>query len=283
MCRIILSLFIVTFGLTLNSAQAEDEFPHKADSYFRYIPSRSAKTISGEVEIIESESEYSYEFKTFDKLPLKFSLTTQYIGIENATEVELPAHLTGLTTDIETTLPFFNFDKTFFRLGLSPSFYADDWDFQTSNFRIPMHYVLIHQPNDRWTFIIGVAIYPDFEKEVFPVMGFIYQPNDKLIFNLVPKRPNISYLVNERLTWFTEGGSFVNSEFEVTKDNLKNVVLAYKELRIGSGIKYKFNKFLQTSLSAGAIFNRSLKYRDSLGKVNIKDGFYTEFRVEMQM
>jgi hypothetical protein len=216
-----------------------------------------------------------------DKLPLKFSLAPQYIGIENTTEVELPSNLTGLTTDIETTLPFFNFDKTYLRLGISPSFYGEDWDFETSNFRIPMRYFLIHQPNAQWTLMAGVAVYPDFQTELLPILGFIYQPNDKLIFRIVPKRPNVSYLLNARVTLFVEGGSSLNSEFEVTKDNLKNVVLRYKQMRLGSGVKLKLNKFIQSSLSAGAVFNRTLKYRDSLGKVNLKDGFYTEFRIEV--
>jgi len=279
--RIALILSMVTLALAVNIVQAEDEPQHNLDAYLRYIPSRSAKTISGKVEIIESEAEYSYQFKVFDKLPVKFSLTPQYIGIENTTEVELPSNLTGLTTDIEVTLPFFNFYETYLRLGVSPSFYGDDWDFETSDFRIPMRYFLIHRPNDQWTFIAGVAIYPDFESEVLPILGFIYKPNNKLTFNIIPKRPNISYLVNDQLTLFAEGGGSTNSEFEVTKDNLKNVVLRYKEMRLGSGVKFKFNEYIQSSISAGAVFNRTLKYRDSLGKVNLKDGLYTEFRIEI--
>lgn len=282
---VISAVFILFYPILNAAAQEKTEggAGQQIDSYFRYIPSRSAKTISGKVGIIESESEYSYEFKVCDKLPVKFSLTPQYIGIENTTEVELPSNLTGLTTDIETTLPFFNFDKTYLRLGVSPSFYGEDWDFETSNFRIPMRYFLIRQPNAQWTFIAGVAVYPDFESEILPILGFIYQPNDKLIFRIVPERPNISYAFNDRVTIFTEGGSSLNGEFEVSKDNLKNVVLRYKQMRLGSGIKFKFNKFIQSSLSAGAVFNRTLQYRDSLGKVNLKDGFYTEFRVELEL
>jgi len=274
-------LIFLCFISNLAAQERQEDCQQRIDATLRYIPSRSAKAMSGKIEIIESESEYSYEFKVFDKFPVKFSVAPQYIGIENTTEVELPAHLTGLTTDIETTLPFFNFDKTYLRLGISPSFYGEDWDFQTSNFRIPMRYFLIHQPNDQWTFIGGVAVYPDFENEILPILGFIYRPNDRLVFNIIPKKPNISYIVNNRVTLFAEGGSSSNSEFEVTKDNLKNVVLRYKQMRLGSGIKFKLNKFIQSSISAGAVFNRTLKYRDSLGKVNLKDGFYTEFRIEM--
>lgn len=253
------------------------------DSYFRYMPSRSVDAQSGKVEILEGDTEYSYEFKAFDKLPLKLSLDNKYIGIENTTSVKLPAHLVGLTTDIETTFPFFNVDKTYLCLGMSPSFYGDDWSFRSSGFRLPSRAYLIHQPTDKWTFLAGVAFYPDFENEVLPILGFIYKPNDKLTFKITPKRPNINYILNDKITLFAEGGSTFG-EFEVNKDNLKNVVLRYRETHLGAGIKYKVNKFIESSLSCGGIFGRSLKYRDdSLGKVDIKNGVYTELRLEIKI
>lgn len=255
---------------------------HKLDSYFRYLPSGKAEAQTGKIAIIEADSEYSYVFRAFDKLPVKFSLDNRYIGIENSTVVELPAHLVGLSSDLETTLPFFKFEKTYLGLGVSPSFYGEDWDFESSQFRIPSRYFLIHQPNKEWVLIAGVAVYPDFEKKVWPIVGFIYKPNDKLTFNIMPKRPNISYLLNKKVTLFTEGESSFG-EYEVTKDNLKNAVLQYKEMRLGAGLQYKISKAVQMSFSVGGVFNRSLKYRDSLGKVNIKSCVYSEFRLEMRI
>lgn len=276
---------VILLGLLCSglSARAENETEGclcQVDTYLRYIPSRSVDAQSGKVEIIDSQAEYSYEFKVFEKLPLKFSLGTEYIGIEDTVTVELPSHLVGLTTDIETTLPFFNFNSTYFRLGVSPSFYADDWEFSTSDFRIPSRYFLIFKPNTKLTLIGGIAVYPDFESEVLPILGFIYQPNDRLKFDIVPRRPNISYLVSEKITLFLEGGSSFNQEFEVERNNLEGAVLSYRETHLGSGLKFKLNKFMRGSISLGAVLNRSLKYRDNQGKVDIKDGLYTEFRLE---
>ena len=128
----------------------------------------------------------------------------------------------------------------------------------------------------------GVAFYPEFKYDIFPILGFIYKPNDKLSFNLTPDRPNISYILNSRITLFLEGSSAFD-EYEVDKDNLENVVLRYREIHLGTGIKYKVNKFIQSSLSVGGMFNRYLEYKDSLGKVDIKDGVYTEFRLEIKI
>lgn len=264
-----------------NKDESEDKPSHEIDSYVRYMPARHEDGSTGKIAIIESGAEYGYKFKAFDKLPVKFSIDNSYIGIENTEEsLELPAHLVGVSFDAETTLPFFNFNKTYLRMGISPSFYGDDWDFESSDFRIPSRYYLIYLPNDKWTFLCGIAYYPDFTYDFLPILGLIYKPNDKLAFNIIPKRPNITYSFNERISLFAEGGASFD-EFTVTRDNLKNISLLYRETHLGAGVKLKLNKYIRTSVSAGGVFNRYLEYADSQGKVDIKNGMYAEFRVEI--
>jgi len=285
--RMGLGLLLIMATLTLANAETknkEGSFSYQElDSYVRYAPGCNIKSTSGKVEFIESGNTYNYGFKAFGKLPVKLSLEEKYIGIENTlTNVELPAHLVGLSAGIETTLPFFRVKNTYLRLGVNPSFYTDDGEFKSSAFRIPSYYYLIYRPHPQWTFLSGIAVYPDFEDEVLPILGFIYKPNDKLAFNIIPRRPNITYALNEKVSLFAEGGLALNSEFEVKRDNSENVVLSYKETHLGTGLKFKLNKYIQASLSAGGMFNRRLKYRDNQGKVDIKDGLYTEFRVEIK-
>lgn len=261
---------------------AEEELPVEIESYARIMPSRAVSAMPGRVQLTDVGSEYCYDFKLFDKLPVELSLGVRYVGIKNTTQVSLPPHLTKLSWGIDTTLPFFDFDKTYLRIGITPSFYSDDWSFESSSFRLPSRSFLVYQPDEKWTYIFGIAAYPDFETEVYPIFGFIYKPNDKLIFNIIPDRPNINYMLNERLGLFAEfDGS--RSEFEVTRNNSENVVLIYKEYHVGAGVEYKFNKFVQSSISAGNAFGRALKYRDNEGKVALKDGLYTEFRINIQM
>lgn len=255
-----------------------EEMPRELDSYMRYAPKQGASAQSGKVGIIVSEYEYSSDFKLFEKLPVQIAFGNRYIGIENSTAVKLPAHLTSFETDLETTLPFFGLNNTYLRLGVHPSFYSDNWSAYSSAFRIPSRYFAIYTPNDRLTLILGVAVYPDYHNQVFPIAGFIYKPNERLVFDITPKRPNISYALTKNLSLFGEG-SFDYNEFEVTKDGYKGVVLAYYEKRVGGGIRYRLNKHVEGSISVGDVFGRTLKYYDSLGKVKIRSGLYTEFRL----
>ena len=253
-----------------------------ADSFYRFLPAAKANAQPGKVGIQEAGAQYSYEFKAFGKLPVELSLENSYKGIENSTRVNLPAHLVGLITDIELTMPFFNFENTYFRLGVSPSFLGDDWDFPASTFRIPSRYYIIYRPNTKWTFVAGAAYLPEFKDEVLPIVAFIYKPNDRLSFNITPDRPNVSYAINDRVTLFAEGGGSFG-EYEVKRDSQRRVVLEYREIRAGCGMKYKVNKLMQASLQAGGAFGRRLEYRDNLGKVEIKNGFYTECRLEISI
>lgn len=276
-----IAILFVFSGLSLAQTTEQDDCL-LVDSYFRFIPAQGVEVMSGKVEVSEASNECSYKLKAFGKLPVKFSLGSQYIGIKETIPLELPAHLTALTSDYETTLPFFHFSNTYLRLGITAAFYTENWNFDTSAFRIPMRYLLIYRPNSKWTFLYGIAVYPDFENEIFPVLGFIYKPNDKLIFNILPKRPNITYTLNNRLDLFLEGGSAF-AEFEVKRQNKKNVVLCYKEMHLGAGARYRLNQFISACVSFGGIFNRSLKYRDNQGKVNIDNALFTECRIEVRL
>jgi len=263
--------------------EKEEYLPQELDYYARFIGTSGADGQSGKVGVIDSAAEYSYQLKAFGKIPVQFAVASRYIGINNSTAVKLPAHLTSAGFGIETTLPFFNLDKTYFTIGLAPSFSSDNWNFRTSSFDLLQRYFMIYQPNEKWVFVCGVDYYPRSRPQVSPIVGFIYKPNDRFTFNILPESPEISYLLNDKLTVFIQGDSTSN-EYRVTKDNLKGVVLNYNEMHLGTGLRYKWNKHVTGSLAVGGVFNRSIEYRQKdIGKVAIENGFYTEFRLVMAM
>ncbi|MDD5432697.1 MAG: hypothetical protein PHO70_06930 [Candidatus Omnitrophica bacterium] len=262
----------------------EAAMPQEVDSYVRFIPKKTVKAMDGKVGITNAATEYSYDWKAFGKIPVEFALGSGYIGInESVQQVSLPSQLTRLSMGAEVTLPVLVVDKTYVRFGLSPTFLADGWDYAAADFRLLGRCFLINQPNDKWVFIAGVAVFPETKNRIVPIAGFIYKPNDKLTFNIMPDRPYVSYLLNKKLTVFVEGGS-AGGEYVVDMDNQHtNVKLDYNELHAGLGLKYKVNKFAECSLSSGSVFNHNLEYRESLGKVAIKNGMYTEFRVDLRI
>jgi len=258
-------------------APREEFFPFELDAYTRFMGPSGAGSQSGKIGIIDSAAEYSYEFKAFGELPVQFGVFSRYIGIKNTTVVELPSHLTSVGFGAETAFPFFNVDKTYFSIALAPTFYSDNWNFNSSTFSLLQRYFFIYKPNEKWVFICGAEYSPRYKDPVSPILGFIYTPNDRLTFNIVPESPEISYAVNDKLKIFIQGDGTFN-EYWVKKDGIKNTALEYNEMHLGTGLRFKLNKYITGSFIAGGIFNRSIKYRhDELGKVKVKDGYYTEF------
>jgi len=261
---------------------AKEEISFKSDSYFRYFPSHRLSAQSGRVSVTDAETEQSCELKAFGKLPVDFSIDTRYIGIENSSAVSLPPNLTAVTIGTEIIGPFLKLNKTYLFAGFYPSWSGSNWEFRPSAFRIPMAYSVIYKPNEKLVLMAGVGVYPDYEHEVLPLFGLSYIPNDKLSFYLMPPKPNITYALNKKISLFAEG-RFSNNECEVDKDGFKNVVLVYRETHAGCGVKYSFNTNAFLSLSGGQSFWRRFRYRDSLGKVSIKDGPYINLRLEIKI
>lgn len=246
------------------------------ENFVRYLPSRGSPALSGRVAIVQSAAQYSRELKVFGELPVQLGLGADYIGIKNTTEVDLPSRLTSINSGLEFTLPLF-FKNTYLRLGAFPNFATDDWSLRPSAFNVSSRYMVLFNPDPKLAFVVGAGYSPGGKDGLFPIGGVIYKPNDKWMFNLVPERPTITYSFSERLDLFAEYG--INSlEFKVNKAERKGVSLDYHSQRAGAGFTYKPNKFIEANLSTGATFKHFLKYGDSLGKVSIKNGIYTEFR-----
>jgi len=258
------------------------DYPFNMQSYVRFMPKVEVNTQDGSVAITDAAAEWSYEHKFFGRLPVEFSMEQSYININNSTVVKIPSRLTGIGFGLDVTLPLLMLEKMYFRIGVTPSFYTDNWSLYENSLRLPQRYFAIWQPNDKFTAILGMAVYPRFRDVFLPIAGIIYKPNDKWLFNLVPSRPTINYTLNDKIAFFGEY-SMSGGEYVVTKDGNKGTPLNYDEQHAGVGLEYTLNKYVQGSLAVGGAFARKLQYRESYGKVDIKNGFYTEFRVNVDM
>lgn len=285
MVKLIHITFLLLITSSFSYAQTQKETPSvqsNLELFSRYNPSVYVSSMEGKVSTGAYQAGYSYSFKAYDLLPVKISLVCQNVQLNNTTGFFLPDELTGLSLGLETTTKLFKVKDSFFRIAINPSFYTDNSGFASSSFRIPINAYFIRKYADKWTFLAGAGIYPDFEYPVFPILGFIYSPNPNLSFNIVPKNPNISYQLNSKLELRLLEAGFIQQEFEIDRDNFKNVILRYREARFGSGLTYSINDSFKMAVSAGEVFSRSFKYmNEDFGKIILKNGVYTEFKTEI--
>ena len=245
----------------------------------RHIFESDVEATSNQIEINESQLEFRREIKA-GELPLTFGFVAKHIDINEDLAVELPSHLEGdsLILGTKFPMPFSSSDRYFVGVDIFPSMYTDDGEFKSGAFRIPFRVYGIYKESADFIVIAGVSIRPDYDTTALPILGIIYRPNDRLMFNLASDDPYISYKLNEQLTALWEIG-FVTDEYEVTRDGQGGVVLKYSELSTGVGLRYDVTSNLQTSLAVGGVFSRRIEYRDDVGKVVADGGLYTNFKI----
>ncbi len=266
--------------LRADDSRMEDDPTTRASIKSRHIFESEIDNTSNEIEVNESQFDFSKEFKA-GELPVTFGLTVKEIDInENAGAASLPSRLVGKEILLGTKFPapFLDSDHYFVGVDVIPSMHTDDWDFKSSAFRIPFRTYLIYKQSDEFILVLGATIRPQFDTVATPIIGVIYKPNDRLTFNLASSEPNITYKLNEQLMALAEFG-FSMDEYEVTRNGQDGVVFKYNESSFGGGFKYDLTKNIEAMLTAGGVFGRYIEYRDKVDKTIPETGLYTNFKL----
>ena len=246
----------------------------------RHIYSSDIEATDSEIDITSTNFSLGSKFKAAGQLPVEILLNIGRKDINTDSPVDLPSHLEArrLKLAVKFPAPFVSDDRFFMGIDILPTFNTDDWEWKSGAFRIPFRGYLIFKESDDLILIGGVSVRPEYEREVLPVIGLIYRPNDRLSFNFASDDPNISYKLNDAtlLRWEMD---YAWDEYEVTRGAREGVVLRYQEISSGFGIEHQFNAVFKGIVSAGGVFNRQLEYSDEVGKVAPDTGFYTSARL----
>ncbi len=278
------NILVLLFGLALMAPSvgwAEGEDPQVvAGIQSRHTYSSDIEATDEDIDITSTKFDLTCKFKVAGELPLDISLEVGHKDINADTSVDLPSRLESRRLGLSTKFPapFIQDERFFVGLDIFPTLNTDDWDLEPGAFRIPFRSYLIFKESDDFILVGGVSVRPEYEREVLPVVGLIYRPNDRLAFNLASDDPNVSYKLTDAtlLRWEFQ---YAFDEYEVTRGAQEGVVLRYQEISSGFGIEHRFNEAFKGIVSAGGVFNRQLEYSDEVGKVAPDTGFYTSARI----
>jgi len=270
-------------------AKADDNyFRNEVNSSIRYLPHSSVNHQDGKLSFLEMGGKYKYEVTTDEareKQTIPFSVSVGFNDTELDTKdlaVTLPSRLVGWTANVGTTLPFFNIEKTYIGIGISPGFFGDEWGMDIDDFRFSMRTYLVYHVNEKLMVVGGVGIKPKYEYPVWPIVGFIYKPTEKWTINFLSKKPKVLYHYNEKLDIFAEG-DFSYGEYIVENLDAKHAVLRYQNYHVGGGASYRITDNIRIIASCGGYFGGILRYKEkNRGKINLGNGFYADSRLSIQ-
>lgn len=254
----------------------------KASIQTKYIEDSDAENQIGEIGIVDTKFSAKQVVK-IGRLPLEWNVGYRYIDIDENLALTLPSELQSYSIGFGAKMPlmFLDWDDWFMGVDLSMTMNTDDGSYEDSAARFPTRTYLIYRPVETLFIFAGAGFTPDATDEVYPIIGFRYEPNEQWTFNFASANPSIEYDVNDKLTVMIEGA--VNSdEFEVTRGADKNVVLSYDAYSAGLGFKYGLTENFEVKLSAGSEFGRKLDYEDEQGKVVLDDAFYTSVKISAE-
>lgn len=282
------SMFMIAATGWADELEPADQPEFNATLQSRHIYSSDIEATDSEMDITTTKLGLEYEFKAGGVLPVEMGLNIGHKDINTDSPVDLPSHLESRNLKLGTKFPapFIPDDRFFIGVDIFPTLNTDDWKWpigsqgeESGAFRIPFRTYLIFKESDDFILVGGVSVRPEYEREVLPVLGVIYRPNDRLSFNLASDDPNISYKLTDAtlVRWEFQ---YAFDEYEVTRGAQQGVVLQYQEISSGFGIEQQFNETLKGILSAGAVFNRQLEYKDEVGKVAPETGLYVGAQIK---
>ena len=253
----------------------------------RYTFESGVDHMSGNVSVNQSDFDVKYEAKVSGKLPVSAWFYYKHLDINENIPVDLPASLQGRRFGVGTKLPipYLNSKEYFIGIDVMPSWYSDESSFTSSAFRLPFRTYLIYKPidtlTDTFVLIAGVQVDVKADTPVVPIIGFNYQPNDRLEFHLASDEPTITYKLDNHWALFAEY-NITFDEYEVIRASQKGVWLKVREDIFGGGLKFKINEWLNASLSTGLNTGRQFAYRDNVGKADLKSGPYIKAQLSMK-
>lgn len=267
------------FGLT-SVVVAEDTAEVTATARARHTYTSDVEATGSEIAVTKTEVDGKYAFKLFEELPVEVSLGVGHIDITEDDPLDLPSRLESRRLGLSTKFPapLIEDDRYFMGVDVFPTLNTDDGEWEAGAFRVLSRAYLIFKESDDFILIGGVSVRPEYDTPVLPVLGLIYRPNDQLSFNLAQDHPNITYQWTETTKVLVEF-DYSLDEYEVTRGTQKGVVLKYREFASGFGMEHQFNESVVGALSAGAVFNRQLEYKDAVGKIAPDTGVYVSGRL----
>ncbi len=281
--RAALALFVLMFvsyanaeetGKTANSQEVPKQF--NVTAYTRYLLPSRVEAQPGKVSILEAGGEGGYDFKILDKLPMTISAAIDYIGIGKTIPRPLPSSLINMGITLEGKVPIFKIKNTYLGASINPSFATDVHCFGSKSFLIPTRVVIIYIPNNQMTFICGPEFFTDFDNDTQIIGGMIYTPTDKITLYLTTEYPHILYKVNDKLDLLAEGQWVLFNQYKVRNGNDDNILVSYREAWVGGGFHFRPSKCIDTSFSAGGVFNRQLRFHHAGEKIDIDKGYYLQ-------
>lgn len=172
-------------------------------------------------------------------------------------------------------------------IRIAPGIHSDFEEIDSEDFTATALYQATYTSSNTLKWVAGIGIGHEFgESSVFPLIGAIYQPGEKLLFNLVLPKLEMIYAIKENWSLHASLGPTGRSWNVVNETNEKDVDIVASEIRFSVGTSFAINNTLSIRGAVGSAMNRNLEFTlddGSEADLDVEDSSFVSVAIEVRL
>ncbi len=258
------------------SPQQQSVREQKARSQLFDVTMESSYTAAGETKFrgttFDDSDAYNISLDLNSRITLNqhwmvpFELKSRNLELGALTGVPIPDGIH--TLQFGTGLGYTPSDRWMFMARIAPTLYKFS-DVSGNDMGFSGSLTATWKYNPSLKFMFGVIASPDSDIKVLPIAGLDWIISDQLDLRLMLPKPQLIYTPNDR--WRFHVGAELNTAIFRTSDSLgtsiglpqyNDEIGNYRDIRIGTGICYRFSKSISMEADVGYSVNRQIDYTE---------------------
>jgi hypothetical protein len=166
-----------------------------------------------------------------------------------------------------------NQDAQAIKVDVWPGIYSDLEDLSRDDIYVPFAVSGIQAFNPRLSGVLGLALYPGFDREFDPRFGIRFVPHDDLVLDLMYPQSQVTF--TPAMDWEIYAGFKVDrvSEYRLESGDRRKSLM-YDETRIYFGLNTPLSETTRMMYHVGWIIDRSVDFDRMAGKTDVDDGYF---------
>jgi hypothetical protein len=182
------------------------------------------------------------------------------------TRTDLPGQLYDASVEARMYWPFR--DHLIGEFAIAPSIFSDFENTSSDALRIVGRGVGYYVWSDNLKFAAGVTYLDRKDIQLLPIAGVIWTPTPDHRFDLVFPQPRIARRFRrdaEHERWVYLSGELGGGSWAIQRSTGVDDVVSYRDLRLITGIEWKFAGDSSCRIEGGYVFGRELEYVSNIG------------------
>lgn len=214
----------------------------------------------GSVGIQELKARLARSYPLFSRLNFTPDLSWSLMQISAPQQVRLPDTLHAVSAGLRAD---YRVNGTFSgSLLVAPGLAGDFTRIRGNDLSVRYGLTGRYQSSERLTLLAGFIYQQGYHSTpFFPILGFIYRPDQQWTISVAAPRPGVSYAVRQDLR-LNLGLEFSGGEYQLHEERLGAKAVRYQDLRLIGGVDFGIGSSLKGELAGGYAFDRKFEFYD---------------------